>query len=743
MSRTIALIGNPNCGKTTLFNVLVGAKQQVGNWPGVTVERKSGVFNVKTTRFEIIDLPGIYTLAIPQAGSSKDEQLANQFIQAKNYDVIINVVDAINLERNLYLTTQLLELNHPMIVVINRMDLALKQGIKMDTDALAAELGCPVLPLIARDKVGVNTLQERLTQTLITPPNPAIAYPESIQAQIESIQALQPEASRFKCLNWLEGSEAPAEIASRIHSLKTDIVIASARYRWIENIVPKLKQKNTCRKIIKRASKPHALDKFLCHRYLGFPIFLAVMYMLFFFAINIGGVFQDFVEESTLALFVDGTANLLSSMHAPHWLHVLLVSGFGQGLSTVLTFVPIIGAMYFALAFLEDTGYLARAAFVVDRLMQVIGLPGKAFVPMIIGFGCNVPAIMGMRILENKRDRILGVMMSPFMSCGARLAIFTVLVGAFYPDGGANIIFLLYMIGIGMAILTGLLLKFTLLKGQNAPFVLEMPPFQWPHWHSLRMHAWQRLKKFILNAGKLILPVCVFISFINHLSIDGDWQTRPNERSVLSQVGQMMVPVFAPMGIEQENWPAAVGLLSGVLAKEVVVGTLNSLYSQQNTVTVDNRSLKTKLYAALETIPNNIAELTVAWRNPVLAQAPIEVVPTHMYGEMVSRFNGQASAFAYLLFVLLYFPCISATAAMVREVHRGWTLFSLCWTTGIAYVTAVTFYQSATFFNHPWQSMGWIGSLGCVILFTVMGLKHVSRQKFPKLLPTPVRLSTV
>lgn len=741
MRKTIALIGNPNCGKTTLFNVLAGARQQVGNWPGVTIERKTGTFSVKNEQFEIIDLPGIYTLTVPKVGCSKDEQLANQFVQSQDYDLIINIVDAVNLERNLYLTTQLLELNHPMMVVINRMDLALKQGIKIDTDALSASLGCPVVPLIARDKVGLNALENCLCQTIQSTQS-TIPYPESIHTHIAAIKTLNPEVSFFQCLNWLEGSEAPMTIAQAIPP-HVDMMIASARYAWIELIIQKCKQKVGCRKKLNKAHKPHAIDAILCHRYLGIPIFLAAMYLLFFFAVNVGGVFQDFFEESTMALFVDSMANVLTAWQAPHWLHALLVTGLGQGLSTVLTFVPIIGAMYFALAFLEDTGYLARAAFVMDRFMQALGLPGKAFVPMIIGFGCNVPAIMGMRILENKRDRILGVMMSPFMSCGARLAIFTVLVGAFYPEGGANIIFLLYMIGIGMAILTGWLLKSTVLKGQNAPFVLEMPPFQWPHWSSLWRHAWHRLKRFILNAGKLILPVCVFISLINHLSIDGHWQEKPTERSVLSQIGQKMVPVFAPMGIEQDNWPAAVGLLSGILAKEVVVGTLNSLYSQQSHAEIDSRTLKDKMLDAFETIPNNIAELTVAWRNPIVAQAPIEAVPSHVYGEMVSRFNGQASAFAYLLFVLLYFPCISATAAMVREVHRGWTLFSLCWTTGIAYITAVTFYQLATFLAHPWQSMGWIGSLFSIVLITVLGLKHASRNMFPKLLPTPVRLSVV
>lgn len=762
---TLALVGNPNCGKTTLFNGLTGAHQQVGNWAGVTVESKMGSFKVGAHAFEIIDLPGTYTLTLMSQENAEDERLTTEFLKTNQFSLVLNVVDAVNLERNLYLTIQLLEQQLPVMIALNRMDLAEKEGHQIQVDTLSTLLGCQCVPLIARKEVGLDALKTVLTTSFLsmTATPFKIDYPPVIEEALLLLEQAYCEAEkvntapRYLFLRWLEGEACPLQFTSLVNKAKqsivkqsgqeADILIASARYQLIESIVSKVRQ--TCAfpkpKACRGSQRGHRLDKLICHRYLGLPCFLAVMYALFFFAINIGGAFQDFFEIGSEAIFVEGLGAILQSMGAPAWLMALLVSGLGMGISTVLTFVPVIGSMFLALAFLEDCGYMARAAFVMDRLMRAIGLPGKSFVPMIVGFGCNVPAIMGMRTLDNKRDRILAVMMSPFMSCGARLAIFTVFVAAFFPIGGQNIVFLLYIIGISMAVLTGLLLKKTILKGEVAPLLLEMPPYQWPHWKSLWMHCWHRLRRFIFNAGKLILPVCMCIGILNSISIQGKWLSEPDSSSLLSTIGQKIVPLFEPLGIEEENWPAAVGLFTGILAKEVVIGTLNSLYVQNAADTVKTETpfhLRERLGQALMSIPSNLADLTKAWDNPIAASSPKEQLNHHAYGEMVKRFNGQANAFAFLLFVLLYFPCVSATAAMVREVEKGWTVFSVCWTTGLAYAVAVIYYQCATFSMHPVQSSIWVTIWLGIGTLAVMGIRYYGQNFLPRTLPTPIILRT-
>ncbi len=746
MTMQIALVGNPNCGKTTLFNTLTGATQRVGNWSGVTIESKSGHFHYHNTHVEIIDLPGTYTLTRLDSESPQDERLTSHFLNSQPCSLILNVVDALNIERNLYLTLQLLEQRLPVVVALNRMDLMEKKGQRINVEALASHLGCKIVPMVARSGLGVEGLKETLC---------ARTHREGFQLHYQSIVEEQIQhlsdtcqVPRYVAIRWLEGesanshtervAKAQADILAQA-GIEADVLIASRRYQYIEELMASVRQ--TCKVPNYAYDVNRGLDRIACHRYLGIPFFLAVMYALFFFAINIGGAFQDFFELSADTFFVEGFAVLLTKLHTPAWLMGLLVSGLGKGISTVITFIPVIGAMFLALAFLEDSGYMARAAFVIDRLMRAIGLPGKSFVPMIVGFGCNVPAIMGMRTLENKRDRILAVMMSPFMSCGARLAIFTVFVAAFFPHGGPNIVFLLYVIGISMAVLTGLLLKKTLLKGEVAPLLLEMPAYQWPHWQSLWFHCWHRLKRFVLNAGKLIVPVCIIVGVLNNVSTQGTWLKESHQTSLLSAMGKTLVPVFKPLGIEEDNWPAAVGLLTGILAKEVVIGTLNSLYEDESKAEERNAfHLGTRLKEAFATIPANFAELTSATLNPIAASSPTESLNNHVYGEMVRRFNGQANAFAYLLFVLLYFPCVSATAAMVREVQKGWTIFSVCWTTGLAYAMAVVYYQCATFEAHPLASLLWLLLCIGVAMLTVVGIRYYARNLMPRMLPTPIVL---
>lgn len=743
---TIALVGNPNCGKTTLFNALTGSRQRVGNWPGVTVERKTGTFSAAGSTVQVIDLPGLYSLT--QTSAAIDERIAADYITEQQADLIVNIVDASHLERHLYLTLQLLEMGLPVILALNMMDVAAAKNIHIDTAKLSHDLGCPVVVLEANKGGGITELKRVVLSAALSlrsasRPSPSHDTQNSeLGAAITSLTSLG--LSSWQAIRLLEDDHALQQTTSpdllkavSAQQIKireatgedADILLADARYQAISQLIAHCLSRSP----VTKTDWTARLDQVILNRVLGIPIFLAMMYFLFFFAINIGGAFQDFFDISSQTIFVDGLGQALTWLHFPTWLTALLANGIGKGINTTITFVPVIGSMFLFLALLEDSGYMARAAFVVDRFMRALGLPGKAFVPMIVGFGCNVPAVMGARTLENKRDRILTIMMTPFMSCGARLAIFAVFTAAFFPRGGQNVVFALYLIGIGMAVLTGYLLRLTVLKGEVSPLVMELPPYHMPRMKTLLLHAWQRLKGFVFRAGKLIVPICVLIGALNSLNLDGTINTGEGDaHSLLSLVGQWVTPIFAPMGIHVDNWPATVGLVTGVLAKEVVVGTLNTLYTQVGHFAQtggDAVQFWGHLKEAVLSIPNNFVELGSAFSNPVLAKAPVHAINQGVYGLMYQRFDGQAGAFAYLLFVLLYFPCVSTMAVMLRELHRGWTIFSALWMTGVAYATAVVFYQAATWLRHPESSSIWIAAMLISFIGTIILVRIGVREE--------------
>lgn len=738
---TIGLVGNPNSGKTTIFNALTGARQKVGNWPGVTVERKSGFFKVEDITVEAVDLPGTYSLVAVSESSSIDERIACDFILSRKADVIVNVLDANNLERSLYLTLQLLEMRVPMILAVNMLDVARQRQTKIVLNALQKILGCPVIALEANKNKSIQVLKDCIAHhqtisTIIFPGlNPIIKNTiEEIANQISANQ----EQHEWLATRLLEGDVfvrpfiSPAllqKIPGYQQHIQTtlgedvDILIADARYRFIQQVIAGCVVKTG----VLKKTMTERIDSIVLNRVLGIPVFLSVMYGMFLFAINIGGAFQDFFDISSNTIFVQGFASVLTAMHLPHWLVALLAQGVGKGINTTFTFIPVIGAMFLFLSVLEDSGYMARAAFVIDRLMRALGLPGKSFVPMIVGFGCNVPAVMGARTLDNKRDRILTVLMSPFMSCGARLAIFAVFTAAFFPVGGQNVVFVLYITGIAIAMLTGLLLRKTVLKGDPAPLLMELPPYHLPSFKKLALNVWQRLSGFVVRAGKLIIPICVLLGILSGLSIDGSMSAGDGDTdSWLAVVGRAVTPLFEPMGISQDNWPATVGLLTGVLAKEVVIGTLNALYTQVGhfaDLQAADFSFWGSLQAAAASIPANISKLGGALGNPVLAQAPVSSLSDNVYGLMYKKFDGQVGAMAYLFFVLLYVPCVSTTAAVWRELNASWALFSVFWSSVVAYGVAVGFYQGMTFARHPVVSMSWLAG----IVFFFMGIIMVMR----------------
>lgn len=704
----VVLAGNPNCGKTTLFNLLTGDNQKVGNWPGVTVERKTGSFTLANQTISITDLPGIYSLSEPPGSVALDEEITAKVFMDLAADCIINIIDASHLERNLYLTSQILELGKPVILVINMMDLAEKQGIQLNLPALSTLLGCPVIGIQATTGAGLAELHQVLTQSLTMPTPLVLDLPETIQARLKILETSflktekNPERVYFLAKRLLESGMDSDGI------LDADMILADARYQAIHQLVARVQSK-------KNDNREHLtakIDKIVLHRFLAFPIFLSIMYLMFVFAINIGGAFQDFFDIATDTIFVKGMAWLLHQIHTPGWIIALLANGIGKGINTTLAFTPVIAAMFFFLAFLETSGYMTRAAFVVDKAMRFLGLPGKSFVPMIVGFGCNVPAIMAARTLHSERDRLLTILMSPFMSCSARLAIYAVFVAAFFPEGGQNIVFSLYLIGILMAVLTGFLLRKTLLQGQALPLILELPTYHIPSFKRLIQETAIRLKHFVWRAGRVIIPICILLGGLNALTVQGSISMDDaSTSSVLSLIGQTMTPLFSPLGLTQDNWPATVGLLTGMLAKEVVVGSLNALYVPADALqeaALYGFDFFGDLKEAVLSIPRNLANLGPAFFNPILASAPDNEVSRSLYGSLMTRFDGQAGAYAYLLFILLYIPCVSTMAVIRQEASKGWMWLSVTWSFLVAWGAAVLFYQIARFSLHPKESFAWI-----------------------------------
>ena len=759
----IGLVGNPNCGKTTLFNALTGANQRVGNWPGVTVERKEGKYTHDGLPITIVDLPGVYSLDAEDGDTGLDELVARDYLLSGEADVIINIVDASNIERNLYLSTQILEMRVPMIVALNMMDVAKERDIKIDVSKLAERLGCMVVPMSAASNDGLPLLRDAVNKALQKPivPSAYVAYPavieDAIAQLIPHIEKHSPNRAvdaRWTALKLLEyQDEVAPELANteleqivvphrrRVHETlddDLDIIIADSRYTYIRSLTQGVAESS--REI--KTNISDKIDQVVLNRWLGIPVFLGVMYLMFTISINVGAVFIDFFNGVTGTIFVDGFNEVLKTINAPGWSIGLLAQGVGVGIQTTFSFIPQIGMMFLCLSALEDSGYMARAAFVMDRLMRFVGLPGKSFVPMMIGFGCNIPGIMATRTLENKRDRTMTIMMNPFMSCSARLAVYALFCGAFFQVGGQNMVLGLYLLGILAAILTGLILKNTILQGEAAPFVMELPPYHIPKLKGVLLRTWDRLQAFIKKAGIAIVLMVIVLGFLNSVGTDGSFGKQDSKDSILSAVARTVTPVFTPMGITQENWPATVGLLTGVFAKEVMVGTLNSLYTQvaaeEQAVAEPDKSEEPFSFwggmsKAFLSIPENLAKLPGQLFDPLgLSSANItdqkqaeedQGISNSTYGQMSQRFSSNHAAFAYLLFVLLYFPCVSATAALYRETNLGWTIFACAWTTGLAYWAAVLYYQVATYAEHPEASIIWVVRLAIAMALTLAGFK--------------------
>ena len=630
---TIAIAGNPNCGKTALFNALTGARQHVGNWPGVTVEKKEGYFELGDRQIRLVDLPGTYALF----ANAEDERAAVDYLLSREASLIINIVDATNLERNLFLTSQLADMKIPMVIAVNMMDIAENRGIQLDLDELSDFYGVPCIPLSAVSEKSVTNFISQMGHVLASPmPVPKqIAYADKVE---EAVKVLEPKVApvaellatdaRWVSLMYLGNQKSYAdkfaEAGVTLH--KADVVkilgeepefaMAENRYSIAHEVAGKAV-------VEKRAKKTFSdkLDAVLLNRWAALPIFLVIMYLVFWIAVTIGSAFIDFFDVLFGAIFVDGLGYVLTDvLHAPGFVSAILADGIGAGIQTVSTFIPVIFFMFLCLSFLEDSGYMARAAFVADRFMRFLGLPGRAFVPMMVGFGCGVPGIMGSRVLESKRERFLTVFLVPFMSCGARLPVYALFAAAFFGKMAGTVVFLLYLAGVLFAVAYGLFLKKSLFQGQASNFVMELPPYHLPKFKSLMIHCWQRLRDYIWRAGKVITLAVAVLGFLNSFGIvekavDENAPTNEpagfeftagngdSENSLLSVIGKAITPVFEPFGVEKENWPASVSLFTGLLAKEAVIGTMNSLYSMAGENEDERRETKDERVDGGEGLP--------------------------------------------------------------------------------------------------------------------------------------------
>lgn len=709
---TIALIGNPNAGKTTLFNRLTGSHQKVGNWPGVTVEQKVGTFALGDQQIQLVDLPGIYSLEQEYLGL--DEKIALDFLRAGDVDLVINILDATNLERNLVLTQQLVEENVPMVIALNMLDVAEQQGVKIDIDTLRENLGIDVYPIVASRAEGVEALSQKLEAYLTD----LKSDPDASKSNGASTNLATGGAADTDRLSPDDELTAPEKLIRRYHR-STQLVNGAVEVSPVFD------------------SLTERIDRWVLNKWLGIPFFLFMMYLMFTVAVNVGAVFIDFFDILFAAVFVDGFRWLLESAAFPQWTIVLLADGLGGGIQLVATFIPVIGLLFLCLSVLEDSGYMSRAAFVVDSLMSKLGLPGSAFVPLIVGFGCNVPAVMASRTLGRDSDRLMTIAMAPFMSCGARLTVYALFAAAFFQSNGQNVVFGLYLLGILLAVITGFIFRRQIFGHEITPSFQEMPAYHIPVLRNILITTWFRLKSFVFRAGKTIVLVVIALSFLNSISTDGSFGNEDSEASALSTIGKKITPIFAPIGVQEDNWPATVGLFTGIFAKEAVVGTLDALYTaaDKDDSTPD---IMQSAQEAVMSIVNNGADLLGGLADPlglgvanigdVSIAAQEQGVQSSTLTNMAALFGSQLAAFSYLVFILLYAPCVAVLGAITKEAGWRWMVLIFTWTTTVAYVSASNIYQLGTFTDHPTFSMMWLLGSVLVMWLFIHNLKRIGRR---------------
>ncbi len=676
MGHRIALVGNPNSGKTTLFNGLTGSNQSVGNWPGVTIEKKSGKLKHQNFEAEIVDLPGVYSLST----ISLEEEVTTKYILSKSMDLIVNIVDASNLERNLFLTHQLLDSSIPMIIALNCMDIAKAKFQDLNIPKLESLLGVPVVPITASKKHGLVDLIRVIEIANYEPRIPQKRYSEAIEKTILQFQSIVND--RFLATRFFEDGinvdkysehdeltkltlQNALELAKKDYTLDFDMVLPDERYNLILTICNAVLTRNS----VEIESSTDKIDKLLTHRILGLPLFLGIMFTVFYLSFGPIGTFitDGFVWliEGFFSIIIGG----IESVGMAPWVSSLVINGIFGGLAAVLGFLPQLTILFLFLSILEDSGYMARAAFIMDRVLRRFGLSGKSFIPMLIGFGCSVPAMAATRTLDKSEDRKITTMIIPFISCGAKAPIYGIIAGAIFASHSYLVVFSMYIIGIMVAIMSAILFKKTILKGASANYLMELPEYRMPTAKNTFLHTWERVKGFLIKAGTILLGAFIVIWFLSYFGfVDGTFRLLSYEEieySFLGLIGKALLPIFSPIGFS--DWQATVAILTGFVAKESVVGTLGILYG----VAGDVLESGTLLYPALQA-----------------AFTPLQ-------------------AYSFMIFALLTTPCIAAIAAMKKELGSWkWLIFALVYELVVAYVAALLVYQ--------------LGSLGIGTLLTVL-----------------------
>ncbi len=691
---TVAIAGNPNSGKSTLINAIAGTNLQVGNWPGVTVEKKTATLKIDDLIINLVDLPGTYSLS----PYTQEEVIARDFLVREKPDLIIDVVDSTNLERNLYLTVQLLELGIPIILALNIYDEAKKKGYEFDIEKLQELLGIRVIPTVATKKEGIKEILNAIKDFAygfynITPKK--INYGEDIESSIKAIEEnlkvtnpllLSKYPSRWLALKLIEGDELVMKEVDLIgdetflqeakshlfksHDEDIESMLADIRY-GIANGVTRdvLKKKDG-----KRVDFTEKIDRIVLNRYLGIPIFLFAMWFVFKFAFDFSAPFSDWIDTTISGPVTKWTFHALTVVGSPQWVISLLTEGVIAGVGAVLVFIPVIAVMMFIITLLEGSGYMARVAFVMDRLMHSIGLHGKSFIPMLLGFGCNVPSIYATRVLETERDRKLTALLVPLMSCGARLPVYVIFIGAFFSDHAPTVLWSLYVLGIFMAIALGFILKKTLYKGFAPVFIMELPPYRVPVFRDLMIHTWQKLKHFVIKAGTYIFAVSVIMWFLLNTPYGVE-----KENSALGRIGKTISPVFEPLGFG--TWEASSSLVAGLIAKEVVVSTMAQIYVKEEVEEEKEGVDKEKGF--IDDLKDAFLSFGFAIRDAIenlISGFGIKSLSANEEEEqrpLKSKLQGiftPLTAYAFLAFVLLYWPCVVVGIAMKQE-FGSWKLY--------------------------------------------------------------------
>lgn len=731
-SLTVALAGNPNVGKSTIFNALTGSHQRVGNWPGKTIEKKEGRLECAGRDIILVDLPGIYSLT----AHSIEEIIARDYILDEHPDLVVTVVDASNLERNLYLVTQVIELERPVVIVLNMTDMAQKRGVSINLANLSRELGgVPIVEMVGTRGIGVDDLKHAIVQVEQRGVKP-VQYDDVLEQELGSLCRLiasqvQGYPARWLAIKLLEDDaeviqsleaqghanivQAAREASARILDATgedPDTLLVERRYIFINEAV----QRAVRRADVPKCISSDQIDRIVTHRILGLPIFLLLMWVVFQFAANVSAPFLDWIDGVISGPVSYRAAWLLNVLGLQGtWVEGLVLDGVIAGVGGVLVFVPVLIFLYLAIAILEDSGYMARAAFVMDRIMRLVGLHGKSFLPLLVGFGCNVPAVYATRILDNENDRKVTAFLTAFMSCGARLPVYVLFGAAFFGAQAGMLVFGMYVLGIVIALITGFLLKRTVFKEREyQPFVLELPPYRMPAPQAVARQVWTRTVSFVRKAATIILTVSIVIWFLMAMPVrGGTFGAVSPEDSAFGSVSAVFAPVFEPAGFG--DWQAAGSLVTGFVAKEVVVSAMSQIYGVSGSEAEDG-------YAAVSILDDANYLITSFGEASILTvQETLNIVPrtanvvpgvsmheaNFLRGAEAETSDGALEnilsgtftplgALAFSAFVLLYAPCMATVAAMRQEFGNRLALFQIGYMIIVAWLVAVAIFQIGT-----------------------------------------------